>query len=156
MPGLPRLAACVLTLAVVLPVASCRGGVHPLAAAEACRCSPREYCHVRPGAGADCLPLPAACASAPTCACVGRPIDACREELGAFTVLEPRPVARCEECAAEEYCWKQGGEAGPMCRVLPARCDETPTCACLVEARAGRVMCDEREGRLEATPARRD
>jgi hypothetical protein len=149
MPAPSRLAAC--ALAILLPVASCGGGYRPLQAAEACRCSPRQYCHVRAGAPPECLPLPAACASSPGCTCVGRPTDACREELGALTVLEPRPVTRCGECSADEYCWKQGGE--PVCRVLPARCDDTPTCDCLIEARAGRVVCDRREGRLEAEPA---
>ncbi|HEX3345721.1 MAG TPA: hypothetical protein VHS09_14155, partial [Polyangiaceae bacterium] len=80
---------------------------------------------------------------------------ACREELGAFTVLEPRAVAGCGECSpTEEYCWTDGSTS-PMCGVIPARCEETPTCDCLLEARhgLGRLVCDQREGRLVAGPA---
>jgi len=156
MPPSSPLAAAPLALATALAAASCHGGYHPLQAAEACRCTPSQYCHVRPGTPAECLPMPQACAASPSCSCLGRPIDACREELGAFTVLEPRPVSRCDDCSPEEYCWKQGDDAaGPMCRLLPARCDDTPTCDCLLQTHArGRLVCDERQGRIEAGPAR--
>jgi hypothetical protein len=157
---LRRLHALALLLAVSAAVASCHSSLHPLQLAEGCRCSPSQYCHVRPqGPGTpattvECLPFPASCANAPTCACLGRPIDACREELGAFTVLEPRAVGACGDCSPEEYCWSDGS-AAPMCGVIPARCEETPTCDCFLEARhgLGRLACDQREGRIEARPA---
>jgi hypothetical protein len=108
----------------------------------------------------ECLPFPAQCATAPTCACLGRPIDACREELGAFTVLEPRAVGGCSDCSAEEYCWHPpnagDGAPSPMCGLIPARCEDKPTCECFLEARhgLGHLSCDERQGRIEAGPAR--
>jgi hypothetical protein len=158
MPASRPLAVSPLALATTaaLVVASCHAGYHPMQAAEACRCTPSQYCHVRPGAPAECLPVPQACAGSPSCSCLGRPIDACREELGAFTILEPRPVGRCDDCSSEEYCWKQGGSdaaSGPMCRLLPARCDDTPTCECLLQTHV-HLVCDERQGRIEAGPAR--
>jgi hypothetical protein len=153
---LPR---SLLVLAIGIPTAlaaaSCHASFHPLELAEACHCSPREYCHVRPTTTAECLPLPARCANAPSCACLGRPIDACREELGAFTVLEPRQVAACDECSREEYCWRPDGPgAGSLCGVIPARCEDTPTCECFVEARhfLGTLSCNMRSGRIEAGP----
>jgi hypothetical protein len=84
---------------------------------------------------------------------MGRPIDACREELGAFTVLEPRPVAACGDCSAEEYCWV-ARPSGTMCGLIPARCEDTPTCECFLEARhgLGPLFCNERHGRIEAGP----
>jgi hypothetical protein len=167
MPALPRLHSLASWLAIAVAVASCHSSFHPLQVAEGCRCSPSQYCHVRPagspasrGPGipattVECLPFPASCASAPTCACLGRAIDACREELGAFTVLEPRSVGACGECSAEEYCWSDAPTA-PMCGLIPARCEETPTCDCFLEARhgLGRLACDEREGRIQAGPLR--
>ena len=156
---LARLVAFPLALAAALAVVSCHGGYHAMQAADSCRCTPSQYCHVRPGTAAECLPLPQACASSPSCSCLGRPVDACREELGAFTVLEPRNVGRCDECSAEEYCWRQesrdNARSGPMCRLLPARCDDTPTCDCLMQTHTpGRVACEERQGRIEAGPVR--
>lgn len=152
-PTLKRLAVVVPWLGLLAAVASCHSSVHPLAVAEGCRCSPSQYCHVR-ATTVECLPIPAACAKAPTCGCLGRPIDACREELGAFTVLEPRSVGACGECSAEEYCWSDGS-ASPMCGVIPARCEETPTCDCFLEARhgLGHLVCEQHEGRIEARPA---
>jgi hypothetical protein len=149
-----------ITLAALISglaaMASCRA-VHPLEIADGCRCSPSEYCHVRPPSGREhtarieCLAMPRTCGDPPTCACLGRPIDACREELGAFTVIEPRAVSGCDDCATEEYCWHETG-AAPMCRLLPARCESSPTCACLTEARSLRpVSCNERNGRIEAS-----
>jgi hypothetical protein len=155
-----NLARSSLVLAIgafaALAASSCHASYHPLQAAEACRCSPREYCNVRPSAGVQCLPLPARCGDAPSCACLGRPIDACREELGALTVLEPRPVPACDECSSEEYCWMpEGRGAGAMCGVIPARCEDTPTCECFVEARRvmGHLSCSVKSGRIEASPA---
>jgi hypothetical protein len=101
----------------------------------------------------ECLPFPAACGGQPSCGCLGRPIDACREELGAFTILEPRGVARCDACSAEEYCWT---ESTPMCRLIPARCEDTPTCDCLLATHRNpdSLRCDQRQGRIEAGPSR--
>jgi hypothetical protein len=160
-----RLHAVALLVAISAAVASCHSSFHPLQVADGCRCSPSQYCHVRPASSpsargpgtpattVECLPFPASCASTPTCGCLGRPIDACREELGAFTVLEPRAVGACGECSREEYCWSDGPTA-PMCGLIPARCEETPTCDCFLEARhgLGRLACDEREGRIVAGP----
>jgi hypothetical protein len=139
------------SLAAALAVASCHSGYRPLQVADACRCSPSQYCHVRAGSPAECLPLPPACGASPGCACVGRRIDACREELGALTVIEPRTVARCDECSADEYCW-HAGDAQPLCRVMPARCEDAPSCDCLLTASRGGVACEQRQGRLEAGP----
>ncbi len=156
--------ALLAPLAVVAAVLSSCHGVHPLEIAESCRCSPREYCHVRPASRAgeprpstvECLPLPSQCHDPPSCACLGRPVDACREELGAFTVIEPRAVNACGECATEEYCWlgetpaPAQSHGPPLCRLLPARCETTPTCACLQEARQLRPLaCTEQSGRIE-------
>ena len=133
--------------------------VHPLEIADGCRCSPGQYCHVRPPsrgasesvAAIECLPMPGACGDRPTCGCLGRPLDACREELGAFTVIEPRAVNDCGDCQSEEYCWHEASGA-PLCRLVPARCEATPTCACLTEARSSRAAsCSERHGRIEAS-----
>jgi hypothetical protein len=148
-------------LLALLVVASCRSSFHPLVAAEVCHCSPSQYCHVRACSSeatqalVECLPIPDRCASSPTCGCLGRPIDACREELGAFTVLEPREVGGCDECSPEEYCWMPAGPASPRCGVVPARCEETPTCDCFLQARhgLGPLECAERQGRIVAGPA---
>ena len=168
----PRVQPAVLTpkRAVLLgmlaaTLASCHA-IHPLEIVDGCRCSPSEYCLVRPASSPDargpgvvttsslaCKPLPKACGDTPSCACLGRPIDACREELGAFTVLEPRSVAVCDECSTEEYCWQgEGSGHTPSCRLIPARCESTPTCACLQESRRP-VACNERRGRIEASAA---
>jgi hypothetical protein len=133
---------------VVLAVASCHGGYHPLEAAAACRCTPSQYCHVRATGTAECLPFPATCADPPACACLGRRVDACREELGAFTILEPRAVSACDDCSSEEYCYGGGGAETRMCRLIPARCEDTPTCECLMQAH-GVASCNERHGRIE-------
>jgi hypothetical protein len=150
--GLRPFRALTPSLAIAAAIASCHASLHPLQVAEACHCSPSQYCHVR-AAAFECLPLPSSCAGTPSCRCLGRPLDACREELGAFTVLEPRPVSACTDCSAEEYCWSDGSSP-PMCGVIPARCEETPTCDCFLEARhgLGRLTCDQREGRLVAGP----
>jgi hypothetical protein len=156
-----RLLAAALVLLAVPVVASCGASFHPLVAAEACRCNPQQYCHVKPAAGGggratvECLPFPASCAASPSCGCLGRPIDACREELGAFTLLEPRAVGACDDCSPEEYCWRPRPDAADrMCGLIPARCEDTPTCECLLEARhgLGRLACDDRGGRIQAGP----
>jgi hypothetical protein len=151
----------VTLLVAALPFGGCRASYHPLEAAAACHCSPLEYCRVRAtsgaGAAVECVAFPAACAASPSCGCIGRPIDACREELGAFTVLEPRSAPRCDDCAREEYCWVPDESApGRMCGLIPARCEDTPTCDCLLGARhgLGAVTCNERQGRIEAGPRR--
>jgi hypothetical protein len=158
-----RFLAAILPLLAVPVVASCHASYHPLHVADSCHCTPQQYCRVRQapsagaagGGGVECLPFPAQCAASPSCACLGRPIDACREELGAFTVLEPRPVAACDDCSSEEYCWRPHPDAAErVCGVIPARCEDTPTCACFVEARhgLGRIACEDRGGRIEAGP----
>lgn len=117
-----------------------------------------QYCHVSAAGAAECRAFPPSCADKPACGCLGRPIDACREELGAFTVLEPRSVAECSDCSAEEYCWipPPAGIAGAtrMCGLIPARCEDTPTCDCFLEARhgLGPLFCNEKHGRIEAGP----
>jgi hypothetical protein len=141
-----------LSTAATLTMASCHSGYRPLQVADACHCSPTQYCHVRAGSPAECLPLPAACGSSPGCACVGRRVDACREELGAIAVIEPRAVVRCDDCGAEEYCWHEVGASQTLCRVMPARCEDSPTCDCLLMTSRGGVSCEERQGRIEAGP----
>jgi hypothetical protein len=64
-------------------------------------------------------------------------------------------VAACDECSREEYCWRPRPDAAErMCGVIPARCEDTPTCECFLEARhgLGRLACDDREGRILAGP----
>lgn len=163
MVALRRLALAGSGLLALLIVSSCRSAFHPLVAADACHCTPSQYCHVRPSSSpatqalVECLAMPQPCASNPSCGCLGRPIDACREELGAFTVLEPRPVAACDECSPEEYCRTAVDASGTSrtCGLIPARCEDTPTCDCFLQARRGLgpMKCDERQGRLEVGPA---
>jgi hypothetical protein len=147
-----RLLATLLGVCGAIALADCNQTFHPLEAAEECRCSPSQYCRVRGDTHAtECVAMPTTCPDPPTCGCLGSPLDACREELGRFTVLEQRTVSSCDECSREEYCWLAG--QSPTCGVIPARCDDTPTCDCLVEARRGlgHLVCNERHGRLEAS-----
>ena len=149
-----------VALAVPLAIASCHASYHPFEVADACDCGRNEYCRIAPASGPpgaptrhECVAIPASCSDPPTCACLGRPEDACREELGRFWVFERRPVASCGECAEEEYC-SDGAATDPArhrCALLPAQCDGEPTCACV--ARAHRALaaasCSDRGGRVE-------
>jgi hypothetical protein len=145
-----------LLACLAVALASCHA-IRPLEIADArCHCSSSSYCRVRPmpeGANARfdiaCVPLPPTCLDTPTCGCVGRPIDACREELGAITLIEPREVPACDACSSEEYCWRA---ATTMCRVIPARCEEKPSCGCLLQVGQTRsVSCSEEHGAIIAT-----
>jgi hypothetical protein len=152
--------AVVALVAVPLAMASCHATYRPFDVADACNCGQNEYCRITSASVSsaaatrhECQPIPDHCTDPPTCACLGRREDACREELGRFWVFEPRPVAGCGECADEEYCSSATGhDATPvLCALLPAQCDGEPTCACIARAHhaLAATSCTDRGGRVE-------
>lgn len=134
-----------LFAAVGVVFLGCASQAHPLAIADSCACSPKEYCVVQAGAWS-CKALPAACGAKPSCACVGTKEDSCRDEDGRLTLLPQRPVASCEACSSEEYCLNASA-----CGVLPPQCDEEKTCDCFERARdpGKKLACNLRSGRIE-------
>jgi hypothetical protein len=157
-----------IALALAAVLASCHTAYRPFEIAERCGCAVNQYCRVKPASSpasgeeastsVDCLPIPTSCSDPPTCACLGRSDDACREELGRFWVFERRGVADCSDCTGEEYCWTIAPTAGApthhACGLLPPQCEDDASCACFERARhlVNRVACQVRDGRIEASP----
>lgn len=151
--------ALALVAAVAAVLGACHGSYHAFDVADRCGCGVREYCDIKPasssaGSRTQCLPLPASCPDPPTCQCLGRREDACREELGRFWVFEPRDVDGCGDCTSEEYCTTgrpgSGGSSAHRCRLLPPQCEDQPTCACVLHP--GRMVCSScngHDGRIE-------
>ncbi len=149
---LRRSAPTLAALAVCL--ASCHAAYHPSEIADSCGCGRDQYCRIHTAGSSEateCLPIPAKCSDPPTCACLGRPVDACREELGRFWVFERRAVAACDACSSEEYCMTAA--AGHQCALLPPQCEDESTCACFTRVRRSAEVfsCDDRSGRIEVS-----
>jgi hypothetical protein len=160
-------------LATAIALASCHTSYHAFEIADSCGCRPDQYCRVAPsdasraaarsaesGMATECLPMPTTCSDPPTCACLGRPQDACREELGRFWVFERRPVATCDRCSNEEYCLTADAhgrsDATPahLCGLLPPQCEDQSSCDCLTrhtQPASGHFACDDHSGRVEVS-----
>jgi hypothetical protein len=119
----------------------------PLDVAARCRCAPWQYCKVK-NEVAECLALPVTCVDQPACECVADLRDACRNDDGRITVFHTRQTRSCAECSSEEYCIESAGT--DACRILPRKCETTPTCACFLDAygRTAQFACDERAGHV--------
>ena len=136
--------------AALVAVLQCHAQYHPLEVADACACGPAQYCNVV-GRRTECVALPASCGTRPSCDCIGSSSDACRDYDGHLTLIAPRGVGSCEACASEELCL-EGVAPTPVCRVVPPRCEPTPSCECILASRnAANLDCREHGGRLVAS-----
>ncbi len=151
----PIVTGGVLALAALV-ITSCHASYRPFEIADRCDCGRDQYCRIASaGTSRECLPIPPTCSDPPTCACLGHPEDACREELGRFWVFERRSVAGCDDCSAEEYCASRPAASAAtqpaQCALLPPQCEDEPTCACMEQNHrlARGASCSERGARLE-------
>jgi len=151
-----------LAAAAATWLVSCHSTYKPFEVADSCRCAVDRYCRIASAGPSappttECLPVPATC-DPPSCSCLGRRIDACREELGRVWIFERRPVVACGECSGDEYCLSVPGpalEPQHQCGLLPPQCEDDASCGCLARIQHGSasVTCAERGGRLELSLA---
>ncbi len=144
--------------AAAVCIVSCHAAYKPFEVADSCGCAIDHYCRISSAAPSappttECLPIPAAC-DPPSCSCLGRRVDACREELGRVWVFERRPVAACDDCSGEEYCLSVPGPAREpqhACGLLPPQCEDDASCGCLARLRLGAeaTTCAQHGGRIE-------
>lgn len=157
------LAAPAAAAAAAACIVSCHAAYKPFEVADSCACAIDHYCRISRAAPSappttECLPIPPAC-DPPSCSCVGRRVDACREELGRIWVFERRPVAACDDCSGEEYCLSVPGPAREpqhACGLLPPQCEgDDASCGCLARLRLGAeaTSCAEHGGRIELSLA---
>jgi hypothetical protein len=133
-----------LGIAIVTVAAACHLQYRPLDVAKRCACDPSQYCKVKDGA-TECLAFPVTCGEQPTCDCVADLRDACRDVGGRITLFPVRRTQACDACSSEEYCVESAGAIA--CRVLPRKCETSPTCACFFGAYGrSQFACDERDG----------
>jgi hypothetical protein len=148
--------------AVAACIASCHASYKPFDVADSCHCAVDHYCRISGASPSappttECVAIPATC-DPPSCSCVGRPVDACREELGRIWVFARRPVVGCDQCSGEEYCLSTPEPArAPRheCGLLPPQCEEGASCGCLASLQRGpgAVTCSESGGRVELSLA---